>query len=189
MGGGRGGGDRPAPQIPDVAEETLILSTPDKWYPYSRETDALVETYMFPTGQEPSDWEEALRQEVYLTTAGVTAPRQVFELRSKADSERCTNFESNTLSEQPDNGYPVFFWRQVCDTGDDVDARLSKVILGEDQLYVVSKVWRYEPRDRDWARWDEFLQRVYVCDPVRPGHRCRPGGLAPGQAGRGGMGR
>ena len=44
MGGGRGGGDRPAPQIPDVAKETLILSTPDKWYPYSRETDALVET-------------------------------------------------------------------------------------------------------------------------------------------------
>jgi hypothetical protein len=77
------------------------------------------------------------------------------------------------------------YWRQVCETDGGVDARLSKVILGENQLYIISKLWRYEPRDRDWTRWDEYLQNVYVCDPVRAGHRCRPIGRGLTQGGRG----
>jgi len=39
----------------------MILDLPDKWYPYSRRTDAMVDTYVFPAGQEPSDWDETLR--------------------------------------------------------------------------------------------------------------------------------
>jgi hypothetical protein len=105
---GGGGRDRPAPQFPDIDRETLILNTPDKWYPFSRRTEALVDTLILPTGQEPSDWKEALRQEVYLTTAGVTAPRQIFELRSESDRERCTSFESAQINDQPENGYDVY---------------------------------------------------------------------------------
>jgi hypothetical protein len=67
--------DRPPPQLPDVDKETMILDLPDKWYPYSRRTDAMVDTYVFPTGQEPSDWDETLRQEIFLSTAGISEAR------------------------------------------------------------------------------------------------------------------
>lgn len=184
MGGG-GRRDRPAPIFPDIDKETLILTTPEKWYPYTRRTDDMVDTYIFPTGQEPTDWKEALRQEVFLTTAGVTAPRQVYELRSESTAKTCDRYDTEILAERQENGYAMYYWRQECGMGEDVIASLHKVILGEDQLYIVSKVWKSEPRERDWTRWEEYLEGVYVCDPVREGHRCRPIRPAGGPAGMG----
>ena len=169
-----GGADRPSPQLPDVDKETMILDIPDKWYPYSRRTDAMVDTYIFPTGQEPNDWDETLRQEIFLSTAGVSEARQVYQLRSDANSESCETYDAEVLQDREENGYSMFYWKQVCETAEQVVASLNKAILGSEQLYILSKVWKYEPRDRDWERWEAYFQEVYVCDPTRPEHRCRP---------------
>ncbi|MFL2546817.1 MAG: hypothetical protein ACJ0SL_05580 [Candidatus Rariloculaceae bacterium] len=169
-----GGGGREEPQFPNVEKETMIFQIPDKWYPYHRTTDEMIDTYIFPTGDEPSDWEETLRQEVFLTTAGVTEPRQVYDLRYESNRGSCDELESEILHDSLENGYPMFSWKQVCQLPDGVLSSLNKVVLGLEQLYILSKVWKSEPRDREWERWEEYFDRVYVCDPTRPGHRCRP---------------
>ena len=173
MGGG-GGNDRAGPQFPNIDEETMIFDVPDKWYPYSRRTDAKVDTYIFPIGDEPADWDETLRQEVFLTTAGVTAPRQVFELRSESNRSNCDDLETEILQESEENGYPIFLWKQVCGMSGQVVASINMAVLGREHLYILSRVWKYEPRDREWSRWEDYFQQVYVCDPVLPEHRCRP---------------
>jgi hypothetical protein len=180
-----GGGARPAPQFPDIDEEAMILDVPDKWYPYSRRTDAKIDTYIFPIGDEPADWDETLRQEIFHTTAGVTTPRQVFELRSDSNRNNCVELETEVLQESEENGYPMFLWKQVCEMPEQVVASVNKVVLGREHLYTLSKVWKYEPRNREWTRWEDYFQRVYVCDPVIPEHRCRPIRPTGGQGGRG----
>lgn len=186
---GGGGGERARPQIPDIDAETMILDIPDKWYPYSRRTDTMVDTYVFPTGQEPADWDETLRQEVFLSTAGITSARQVYELRAENNRGRCERYEAETLGDHQENGYPMFYWRQVCDMSEQTIASLNKVILGNDQLYILSKIWKYEPREREWTRWEEYVEGVYVCDPARLEYRCRPVWPAGAPAGMGGRGR
>ena len=190
MGGGSGfdTAERAAQTFPDVTEETMIFDVPAKWYPYYRRTDDMVDTYIFPTGQEPEDWEETLRQQTFLGHAGVTEPRQVFDLRSQSNQSNCRRYEPEILGDGLENGYPMFYWRQVCETAADTVSSLNKVVLGTEQLYIISKVWKEEPRDREWERWETYLQSVYVCDPRTEDHRCRPIRTI-GGAGMGGRGR
>ena len=188
MGGGPDPADPVAPVLPDVDEETMIFDVPDKWYPFNRRTEDMVDTYIFPTGQEPQDWEETLRQQTFLSRAGVTEPRQVFELRSQNNQSNCIRYDTEVLGDELENGYAMFYWRQVCETESGTVSSLNKVVLGNEQLYIISKVWKEEPRDREWMRWEEYLETVYVCDPRTTEHRCRP--VRPmGPAGMGGRGR
>jgi hypothetical protein len=46
------GGARTSPLFPDVEKETMIFEIPEKWYPYSRRTDAKIDTF-FSIGDEP----------------------------------------------------------------------------------------------------------------------------------------
>jgi hypothetical protein len=185
MGGGVNPADRAAPIFPDVDGETMIFDVPERWYPFNRRTDDMVDTYVFPAGQEPEDWEETLRQQTFLSRAGVTEPRQVFDLRSQNNQSTCSRYDTEVLGDGLENGYPMFYWRQVCETESEIVSSLNKVVLGVEQLYIISKVWKEEPRDREWTRWEEYLETVYVCDPRTAEHRCRP--VRP--AGMGGRGR
>jgi len=188
VGGGGGGGGGPARLapvfVPDVDEESIIFSVPAKWYPYYKTTDAKVDTYIFPTGQEPTDWKEALQIERYLTTLGVTDPRQVYAARTQGTN--CVSHSVTLSKEASENGYPTAQWLENCIREDEtMSVTLAKTILGNNQLYIVTKIWKYEPWDAHMSEWEGYLDEVYVCDPnVGNVHPCRPPSRQPsGRAG------
>lgn len=178
QGGGMGA---PAQEfIPDVDSESLILQVPSKWYPYYRTTDAKVDTFMFPTGQEPDDWKEALQSERFLTTLGVTRAAEVYEYRTQGTN--CTAHSATLSKEANENGYSMAQWVENCSRADEsVVVTLGKAILGNDRLYVVNKIWKYSPRDSDMEEWEGYLDGIYVCDPTTEGaNPCRSPNRAAG---------
>ena len=168
--------------------ETMLVPLPDGWTPYSREAEEKVEGYIFPRGQEPSDWREALRQETYRTTAGIMAAERVYELRTESDQNSCESFASEILGEGPENGYSMVLWRQVCELADGQTlASLNKTVVGNEQLHILSMIWKQDPPTRAWTQWANYMNRVQVCDTDRTEeHPCRTG---PPPGGTGGMRR
>ena len=191
MGGGMGGPQGMAGQVVlrTPEGETMMVPVPDGWTPYRREAEEKDESYMFPRGQEPSDWQEALRQETYRTAAGITSADRVYELRAEADENNCTSFASELLGEGPENGYSMVFWRQVCELPEGQTlASLNKTVLGNDRLHILSMIWKQDPPTRSWTQWANFMDTVFVCDPDRAEeHPCRPAGAPAGMGGMGGM--
>jgi hypothetical protein len=196
MGGGMGGGmaggggeGRGAPPVmPNIDRETLIMSMPDNWHSGQTGSDEnKMDFYLFPEDQDHGEWTEMLRQEAYLTTAGMPSAARVHELRIAGDEKNCPNFSSETLAEEPENGYSTFVWKQSCQLSEDQEfASLHKAVLGNDRLYILSKIWKSDPSNRIWRRWENYFEDVYVCDPNRSEHRCRPLARDPGNATGGG---
>ena len=164
--------------------ETMVVPLPDGWTPYAREAEEKDERYIFPMGQEPSDWREALRQETYRTTVGIAAAERVYELRTENDPNSCESFASELLGEGSENGYSMVLWRQVCELADGQTlASLNKTVLGNDHLHILSMIWKEDPPTRSWTQWSNFMNRVYVCDTDREEHPCRTGPPPGGPAG------
>ena len=186
--GGRGGGQAPPEIMPNTDKETMILSLPEEWYPTQPlGNDNMTDSYLFPVGQDHAGWTETLRQEVFNTTAGIEAAERVYELRSASNQESCAVYTSRIRDDGPENGYSMIFWEQLCELGEEETiASLHKVVLGNDQLYILSKIWKYDPPNGTWRDWRNYFEDVYVCDPNRPEHPCRPMQLPPrdGQGGR-----
>jgi hypothetical protein len=186
--GGRGGGQVPPEIMPNTDKETMILSLPEEWYPTQPlGNDNMTDSYLFPVGQDHAGWTETLRQEVFNTTAGIEAAERVYELRSASNQESCAVYTSRIRDDGPENGYSMIFWEQLCELGEEETiASLHKVVLGNDQLYILSKIWKYDPPNGTWRDWRNYFEDVYVCDPNRPEHPCRPMQLPPrdGQGGR-----
>ena len=177
---GMGGGGNPPgmgapPVLRDAEGETMVMTLPNGWTPYGRSDDDKEETYLFPSGQDAADWQETLRREAYHTTAGIQAAERVYELRTENDRKSCVEFSSERLDEGPENGYSMVSWKQVCDLADGrTMASLHKTVLGNDRLYILSKIWKRDPPNRVWQRWQTYANRTYVCDPERPQHPCQP---------------
>ena len=182
-GGGGGGGGRPAPPeiMPNTDRETMILSLPEEWYPAAPLAGAnKTDSYLFPRGQDHSNWTETLRQEVFNSADGIASAERVYELRSEINQENCPTYTSRIRDDDPENGYPMIFWEQLCELSEDETlASLHKVVLGNDRLYILSKIWKYDPSGRESRRWRNYFEDVYVCDPTRPDHPCRPMSLPP----------
>ena len=177
MGGGMGGapqgmGGQMVLRAPEG--ETMVVPLPNGWTPFQREAEEKDERYIFPSGQEPSDWQQTLRQETYRTTAGVTRADRVYELRIESDPNSCESFSSDKLSDEPENGYSTVLWRQVCElaSGQTLSS-LHKTVLGNDQLHILSMIWKENPPNRAWNQWTNYMNRVYVCDTEREEHPCR----------------
>lgn len=192
MGGGRGGGNNngeaPRSRVPNIPRETMIYYLPDEWYAAQPMRDAnKMDFFSFPEDQDLEEWTETLRQEAYLTTAGLQSAGRVYELRAESNSESCPNFTSEVLEQEPENGYSTIVWRQSCQPSEELTfSSLHKAILGNDSLYVLSKIWKYDPSNRIWRRWESYFEDIYVCDPVRTEHPCRPIAPDPGNASGGG---
>ena len=185
MGAGMGGGGMGAggmgmgpggPAIPRVNSETLIMTRIDDWAPAApARGENKVDVFMFPDGQDSSNWTEAFQQEAYHTTAGMESARQVYDLRSRGDQQNCPNYTSEVRDENPDNGYSSIVWRQSCEPAPgQMFASLHKVILGNDRMYILSKIWKEEPSGRIWRQWENTFEDIYVCDPTHGDtHPCR----------------
>lgn len=180
-----GGMGEQAVYIPDVDKESLILLRPDKWYPFYKESEQKVDTYYFPTGQKPESWKEAVQSQRYTSTMGVTSAAQVFQVRTQANAANCTEHQVTLISDDTENGYSKAEWAEHCVSGSDSEVvTLNKVVLGNEQLYVVSKIWKYAPKKNDMQEWQSFMSSVYVCDPTTQANPCRPPNMPERQARR-----
>ena len=170
--------------MPNIDSETMIVTQPDDWTaPQAASDTNKLDIYRFPDGEEYADWTEMLRQEIYNTTAGMETAERVYELRSAGDQENCPNYTTEVREQEPENGYSMIVWRQSCTPAEDVIfSSLHKVVLGNDRLYILSKVWKEDPSNRIWRRWENYFEDIYVCDPNRPEHPCRPIPQDPGNA-------
>ena len=188
--GGMGGGGAPAGMAGQVVlrspeGETMLVPLPNNWTPYAREAEEKEERYIFPRGQEPTDWRETLRQETYRTTAGIQDAARVYELRTENDPNSCESFTSRVLAEGPENGYSMVLWRQVCELADGQTlASLNKAVLGNERLHILSMIWKQDPPTRAWTQWTNYMERVHVCDTDRrEEHPCRTAPAAGGPRG------
>ena len=179
---GMGGGGAPAgmgapPILRDPEGETMVMTLPNGWTPYRRSADDKDEIYIFPSGQDATDWQETLRQEAFNSTAGIESASRVYELRTENDPKSCADYSSELLGEGPENGYSMVFWKQSCELADGrTMASLHKSVLGNDRLYILSMIWKRNPLSRQWQRWETYMGQVQVCDPDRPEHPCAPAG-------------
>lgn len=181
MGGGMGGGmgmgmGAGARRMPQVDQESMIMTRIDDWVPAAPiRGENKIDVFVFPEGEDSSNWTEALQQEVFDSTAGMESARHVYDLRSAGDQENCPNYTSEIREEEPDNGYSSIVWRQSCEPAPgSVFASLHKIVLGNDRLYILTKIWKEEPSGRAWRRWENTLEDAYVCDPTHADHPCRP---------------
>ncbi len=183
-GGGNGGGMGQRQAFPQVDRETLIMTRLEDWVTAQpTATENKTDVFMFPAGEDGSNWTEALQQEAYNTTAGMESAQRVYELRSSGDQENCPNYVSEVREDDPENGYSTIVWRQSCQPGPGTTfASLHKVVLGNDRLYILSKIWKEKPSGRIWRRWENIFEDIYVCDPTRDEHPCRPIAPDPGNA-------
>ena len=176
-GGGQFGGAMGMGRLPQVQVETLIMTPVEDWVaaPATRANNK-VDVFMFPAGQDSTNWTEAFQQEAYDSTIGMESATQIYEMRSRGDRENCPNYESDVRDDDPDNGYSTIIWRQTCKPVPDVTfASVHKVILGNDRLYILTKIWKEDPSGTNWRRWENILEDIYVCDPTRIEHHpCRP---------------
>ena len=180
---GMGGGGAPPgmgapPILRDPAGETMVMTLPNGWTPYRRSADEKDEIYIFPSGQDATDWQETLRQEAFNSTVGIESATRVYELRTENDPKSCADYSSELLGEGPENGYSMVFWKQVCGLADGrTMASLHKSVLGNDRLYILSMIWKRNPPNRQWQRWETYMGQVQVCDPERSEHPCAPAGM------------
>jgi len=161
--------------IPDVDKESFIWQLPAKWYPYSKETEVKKTVYVFPTGQKPEKFKQVLQFDEFATKAGVADAKSVYTLRTDAAATKCTNYSQELEFERPENGYSTVQWSENCvDDGKTPVFSLTKVIVGNEKLYMVKKSWKFEPKKSESERWHNYFRTVYACDPTTGGNECRP---------------
>lgn len=191
MGGGGGQQAFEPVVIPDVEEETLILAIPDKWYPFFRESEAKTDTYYFPTGQGASGWREAIHAQRFVSTLNLTEATEYYEVKSGANAKACAEHEVSFMRGGSENGYSRAEWYEHCTLANEDELHtLNKAILGNEKLYVVSKVWKSDPDQEERFEWERYLGTAFVCDPTTLENPCIPpsNGRGMGGAGMGGGG-
>lgn len=183
--GGMGGGAEEV-YIPDVDEESFIWQIPSKWYPYSKESEIKIDVYLFPTGQEPTDFKEMLHFEEFRSTMNAVDAESVYQLKTQAASAGCPTYQHELEVDQTENGYSMVQWSENCITDSSTIYALTKVIVGNEKLYIAKKAWKYEPRESEQIKWNDLFMSVYVCDPTTGENRCTPpnGGRGGGGGGR-----
>ena len=170
-------GGRDAPFIPTVNEEEFIWRVPEKWYPFSKVSDEKTDTYFFPTGQDPNNWDESLHFVHYTSTLGVTDAYQVYEIRTQGAAATCATHETDIAKQEVENGYSMMQWTDICVSSEgDFQYTTNKVVLGNEKLYMASKIWKSMPREHRTKRWHDYFDQTYVCDPTTENNPCRPPG-------------
>jgi len=128
---------------------------------------------MFPTGQKPEKWTRGFRVEQFHTNLGATSARQIYDMKIQASESACQSHEATPIREQPENGYSMTLWSEACEIdADKKTVTLIKVIVGNERLYVVSKIWKNTPKDWDVELWQRNLNDIFVCDPTSGQHPC-----------------
>ncbi len=159
--------------------ERLLLVPPAGWQEAgtSRGQNALT-THLFPAGQNAEKWNEMLSIQV-MGDARADA-REHIQRIVEASRTSCEASGPSPVTEGMANGYPVSTLTVTCTKGRQSGLGglvAVKAIRGAQALYVVQRIWRGQPFERNSAapvspemlkEWSEFLRGVAVCDEADP---------------------
>ncbi len=170
---------RPA-QTPEASKgaeltERLLLLPPAGWQEggTTRGGNAIT-THLFPAGQNAEKWNEMLSIQVMGDSRADA--REHIQRIIEASRTSCEASGPSPVTEGHSNGYPVSTLTVTCTKGRQSGLGglvAVKAIRGAQALYVVQRIWRGQPFERNSAapvppemlkEWSEFLRGVAVCD-------------------------
>ena len=154
-------------------DEVLLAATPPGYQIGAQtKTDKVVAKHLYPQGESPSSWTEQLSLEAFLDLIDHT-PTQ-FQKAIQGPSETCKDGKVISTSVGQEGGYAFALWSETCaaSPGGKMEFRFNKVIQGHDNLYLVSKSFRFEPSEAQTQQCRAYLTSVKVCDSKKSGQPC-----------------
>ena len=122
---------------------------------------------------------------VQVIADGHADPRDYIQRVVEASRSNCEASGPSPVSEAQTNGYPVATLTVTCTKGRQTGLGglvAVKAIRGNSALYVIERVWRGQPFERNeiapvpndmLQEWAGFLRNVSVCDTADPArHPC-----------------
>ncbi|BAE52789.1 hypothetical protein [Paramagnetospirillum magneticum] len=159
--------------------ERLLLLPPAGWQEggTSRGGNALT-TQLFPPGQNSEKWDQMLSIQVMGDSKADA--RDHIQRIVEASRANCEASGPSPVTEGNSNGYPVSTLTVTCTKGRQSGLGglvAVKAIRGNQALYVVQRIWRGQPFERNSTapvppdmlkEWSQFLRGVAVCDEADP---------------------
>ncbi|OAN48105.1 hypothetical protein A6A04_04940 [Paramagnetospirillum marisnigri] len=177
---------RPQPRQQQTAEtsEQLVMAPPQGWQVGgSAASQHSVTRQMFPPGQSADSWSEMLSIQVLADPK--LSPRDHVQRVIEASQSNCEASGPSPVAEGQSNGYPVATMTVTCTKGRQSGLGglvAVKAIRGSSAVYVVQRIWRGKPFERNEAApvptgmlqdWSAFLRNVSLCDLNDPAkHPC-----------------
>jgi hypothetical protein len=157
-----------------LVDENLLVKIPPGYKVdfKDRNADRLINE-MVPSDQTVGDWTEMVTVQIFY---GLKATPEAFEGRV-ADGwlKSCPGATTGPIASGPENGYPAGVWLLNCPrnpaTGKP-EFTYTKVMAGNDSLYVVQKAFKFAPSRDQITQWMKYLRAVAVCDTRLAGRAC-----------------
>jgi hypothetical protein len=160
--------------LAQLVNENLLVTIPPGYKIdfKDRKPDRLINE-MVPEDQTVGDWTEMVTVQIFY---GLKATPEAFENRV-ADGwlKACPGATTSSIVSGPENGYPAGVWLLNCPrnpaTGKP-EITWTKVMAGNDSLYVVQKAFKFAPSRDQITPWMKYLRDVAVCDSRLPDRAC-----------------
>lgn len=164
--------------------EVYGFAIPPRWQEADRARQQNVDMITFvPQGQSAQGWRDMVILQVYRDMTALPAEalrdRTVSALKAACDDATASELQTGLT-----NGYPSAFWATACTRNSQSgsgEIAYFRSLQGNDNLYVVQRVWSMEPFDGDApptlpdAEKQEavsILKALTVCQPSDPAHPC-----------------
>ena len=158
---------------PQRGEEVLLSSTPSGFQVGDQEkTEEIVFQRFYPKGESFKNWTEQLNLAAFPGLIDHTPT--AFQKAVQGPSKTCVDGKVISSSVGQEDGYAFAQWYETCGGSRDgkSEFRFNKVIQGRENLYTITKTFKFEPTDAQAQQWRSYLDSVKVCDSKRSGQPC-----------------
>lgn len=148
-----------------LASENLLLSVPESYKSATntQKGNVILQEYI-PKTESLSDWTEMLSvQTFHGLNLSAKAYRANFQVMQKAV---CSNYESLPVNEALEFGFETTVWIQTCETTSKTlknEVAALKVIRGKEAIYVIQKIFRFDPEPEKMETWLRNLKSTRLC--------------------------
>jgi hypothetical protein len=175
---GRPTQDAQASKGPELTERLLLLPPPGWQEGGTTRGSNAITTHLFPPGQNAEKWSEMLSVQVMGDSKADA--REHIQRIIEASRTNCEASGPSPVTEGTANGYSVSTMTVTCTKGRQSGLGglvAVKAIRGAQALYVVQRIWRGQPFERNSTapippemlqEWAAFLRGVAVCDQADP---------------------
>lgn len=131
-------------------------------------------TEMIPDGETVKKWTEMVRAQVYLGRTDVV-PEQFRMVMVDSWKKSCPAVHAKLMNNGKENGYDYSYFLLSCPLNEKTqkpETTAIKVIKGNENFYIVQKVWWAVPSDESTGKWAAYMEKVKVCDATLKDHSC-----------------
>jgi hypothetical protein len=153
--------------------EVVIAATPSGYQIGDQEkTEEIVFQRFYPKGESFKHWTEQLNLSAFPGLIDRTPT--AFQKAVQGPSTNCVDGKVISSSIGQEDGYAFALWYETCGGSPDgkLEFRFNKVIQGHENLYAITKYFKFEPTDAQAQQWRSYLGSVKVCDSKRSGQPC-----------------